>query len=482
MKQLPNIVSSLDSLTVEDEEVFKKSIEAINQDMEKYASQFMKDIKNLKKIAWLKYGESLSINMTYVGIAVKALVMVALAWQQTLEKAADIAGPIFRPVNSALGAIAKLLNLITRLAELAMIQSDINNIPLTEALRKEELEEAKALLLKSTFLKVTSFLLTVFTVIAFTGALTTPLGWVFLAGASVVDWLDNGVQEVRKAEKELRRCKRKYGQATEEEKELIEEELSALEKKVTHLKTEEFWLRFNVVSMILFACAPIPVVGLPMLGLGFVVLGIAGARSAYVAAKEQAELFLEAQSKLPPVSETEAADKTIRAQLARGMQNTMLKLAKSLVKPKPVIEIELMPITKKVNPASSPVEQTPAAQAPKMPPVEETRTTTSKLLVGESLAAKEPDPVMQIPVAPTTKKLFIETHKTKKLLQSLLEEPVAETKDMKKEHDKLASSRQKSRNKTSSMPSWLFDKHAPSHKNAEPSDPLTHSVNKVGKK
>ncbi len=260
-----------------------------------------------KSIERVIRGAALSTSMGFFSTALQVLTIVGYSWIITLKEAAAFAGSIFYPIGATFTSLTKLFNLIATTSTLGRIKSEREQA-LDDMERAARLTEAEALLRTEKWLKLTSFVLNTLSVIAFAGALTSPIGWVLVAAATIVDWRDTGVNGVKKAQLEYEHANVDAEKATEGSPEyeklqnIVKEKAEALDKA----KTEEKWCRVNAVAMILFACAPIPVVGPVFLGLGFATFGIASARNIIVALKPR---FARPSSKKEKAEEgTEMAD------------------------------------------------------------------------------------------------------------------------------------------------------------------------------
>jgi len=303
MQHLKDIITAITALTIDTENHFKEKIDQFNKeniDVDIQISALSKEYALLRKntayIARLEYGKDLSTYMTYGTAALKAAVTIGLAWFNTLSEAAQTAGAIFYPISAAFTSSAKLFSFLGRTSQFFIASSEANKREISEV-RKLELEDTKALLRTSAMFKLLTFSLSLLSVLAFAGILATPIGWAFVAAATVVDWIDDGLGASQRADKTLQKFKKEH------EKELTDpakadkdilNELNTLQEKADHAKSEARWGFANAVAMILIACGPIPFAG-PILGLaGLAVFGAVSIRNAYVAAKPYVEKYFTA--------------------------------------------------------------------------------------------------------------------------------------------------------------------------------------------
>lgn len=303
MQHLKDIITAITALTITTESHFKEKIDHFNQenrDVDIEISALSKEYALLRKntayIARLEYGKDLSTYMTYGTAALKAVVTIGLAWFHTLGEAAETAGTIFYPISAAFTSSAKLFSFLGRTTQFFIASTEANKREISEV-RKLELEDTKALLRKSAMFKLLTFSLSLLSTLALAGVLATPIGWAFVAAATLVDWIDDGLGASQRADKALQKFKEKHTEElvdpAEENRDILNQ-LKILQKKADQAKSEARWGFANTVAMILIACGPIPFAG-PILGLaGLAVFGIVSIRNTYVAAKPYVEKYFTA--------------------------------------------------------------------------------------------------------------------------------------------------------------------------------------------
>ena len=302
MQHLKDIITAITTLTISTENSFKEKIDQFNQENINIAvgiqlldlsKEYTLLRKNTNYIARLEYGKDLSTYMTYGTAALKAAVTIGLAWFNTLNEAAQVAGTIFYPISAAFTSSAKLFSFLGRASQF-FIASNAANKREISAIRKLELEDTKALLRNSAGFKLLTFSFSLLSVLAFAGILATPIGWAFVAVATVADWIDDGLGASQRADKALHKFKEEYTEKLAQGKTEIVSQLNTLQEKTEHAKLEAQWGFANAVAMILMACGPIPLAG-PILGLaGLGVFGIVSIRNTYIAAKPYVEKYFAA--------------------------------------------------------------------------------------------------------------------------------------------------------------------------------------------
>jgi len=268
---------------------FNNSTQDINKLMTSLLEQFGTLQQNTTNIARLDYGKKVSTYMIYVSAALKSGLTLYLAWIDTLSEATKTAGTIFYPISATFTTTVKLLAFLGTIVQYFIASSEANK-ELVE-IRKEELENSKAILRKSTAFKFVAFTLNFLSILAFAGLLTTPVGWIFVAAATAIDWVNEGLHAYYEAQKSLKKFDDFYRVNTPEQKEFELSDRLKYEAKVNQTRTTAIWGFANTVAVILLACSPIPVAG-PFIALaGIGLLSVVTIRNVYVAGMPYAKRF-----------------------------------------------------------------------------------------------------------------------------------------------------------------------------------------------
>ncbi len=290
MKQLSDIIQDLITLDHEQENAFKQKFMDFNANVQKFNKEHNEIRAYTAQLATLEYSKNASIYMDYVTSVAKAIAIVVFAVSHTLGAAAKKAGAIFYPISASFTTLAKLFASLKRITQLrAAVSKEEDN-----EILKLQLEEAKSLLADSALFRILIFLLNGASILAFAGLLTTPIGWPLVAGATLIEWVDDELGAWKRASHALEKFKKEHGiinipDSTTDEK--IIEEFTLLQKTVDTTKSQAIWGFINVIAMVLIACGPIPIAG-PFLGLaGLGLFGIVSVRNGYVAAKPYVEKY-----------------------------------------------------------------------------------------------------------------------------------------------------------------------------------------------
>ena len=320
MRRVNKIITITNALTVATESTYQidKPIAIANSNIKMNTLTLDKEMleiiqryrtlrNNIKDIAESEFARNLSIYLVYFTAAIKGITTAFLAWGDGLSRAAEKTGSIFYPVSATFNTTAASLRLSSCISRWYIAYTKAKKTQ-KQADKQEELERRE-----NVFFSVLTVTLNGLSFLAFAGILTMPLGWVFVAAAMLMDWVDNGLGGYRRAnaglcaylsnkkdilfelfgagyydEKGCFKLKtvKDISAALEAErakppgspivKKKIEELqlLLLLQKKVDETKTAAQWRALSVISMILIACGPIPAAG-SLLGLaGLVVMGI----------------------------------------------------------------------------------------------------------------------------------------------------------------------------------------------------------------
>lgn len=308
MQELKDIIFLIKNLTVnaknkEQEKAAKEQIRIFNKNTEAFYNEISKVFEeyqsleiNIHRITTLKYGENISDYMNYTTATLKALVTAGLAWFSTLGEAAQAAGSIFYPISATFTSSAKLFSFLGRTTQFFIASNEASKEEISE-LRKLELDDTKALLKKSAAFKFLAFSFSALSALAFAGVLATPIGWGFVAAATLVDWIDDGLGASQRANKALKKFSDEYEEKLAKNDPDTLNEFNMLQEKANQAKLEAQWGFANAIAMVLIACGPIPLVG-PFLGLaGLATFGVVSVRNTYVAAKPYVEKYLTAAAR-----------------------------------------------------------------------------------------------------------------------------------------------------------------------------------------
>jgi hypothetical protein len=215
-----------------------------------------------EEIDTLNYGRDIFSMMDILTTVTRGVLTIILGWNIGIAQAAAYTGIIFYPINAAFIATAMLFNLIIRVIELFRASGDLQAAK-EKALGTQEQKDAEFLLKTSAAFRFLIFTVQVLSVLAFAGLLSTPLGWIFVAGATLITWIDETFSKIKTAKADLRAfeiscCELSF---PEYKKNYIK-----LQEEVAKAEKDAAWNFINVISAILIACGPIPVAG-PFLGL-----------------------------------------------------------------------------------------------------------------------------------------------------------------------------------------------------------------------
>ncbi|MCE3237161.1 MAG: hypothetical protein K0R24_142 [Gammaproteobacteria bacterium] len=288
LEQIHEIIASIETLNKSTEEGFKKQIQHLNESIKLFNA--MIDLNEFnEKISTLTYGRNLFTLMDSLGNFLKGTAILLQAWHSTVTSAVSHVKHIFYPIHAAFVTLNLLINFFIRVVEL--IKTDHSHAALLkeEAFRQQELEDAKFLLKTSTLFRFLTFTLQLLSVLALAGVITTSLGVVFLAAASLTTWIDETLSE----EKTMRDAKKKFQRP--EKNPLTQkdnDELNLLNEKISQTRWNAAYKSINVISAIFIACGIIPPAG-PILGIiGLSMLSIAPVKvllSQASASKERSE-------------------------------------------------------------------------------------------------------------------------------------------------------------------------------------------------
>lgn len=312
---------------VEDFNFAIDDINARKKVIEQLLAQYQKIDKNIQDISRLEFAKNMSIYMTYATAVAKAITTIGLAWMDTLAQASQQAGLIFYPITATLNTITALFRLGSRGAQYYLAYSESRKEQLEE-LRQIELARARRLLAKSIVLRSLVFTLNLLSILAFAGVLATPVGWVFVAASTFVDWLDKGIGAYIGAKKTLNGFIKEYSASnlfrgidlsnasSEEVRKYVDQELKKLsevekqkhkegftlspedtQRRIKLRELKEHYIHVdktrnttiigfaNTVAMVMIACGPLPGIG-PLLGLaGLLIMGSAAIGGLYIALK-----------------------------------------------------------------------------------------------------------------------------------------------------------------------------------------------------
>ena len=283
VQQFSHLVSSLKDMNRNNETQFKSALERMNQIINSINQQQAA----ITPIHLLEYGRNISNYLSSLGSLTQLFFIIGFAFKATLQKAIDVAGGIFYPITAVFNTLAKLFQLISSVIKVI----DPKQQALNDTYRDESREKAETLLRTSVAFKSLSVILNVLAFIAFIGLIANPVGWGFVAAATVIDWMDEGIGKVREAELAYENQKKKWDEDNHTS-EAIKIELDICHENLIKAKNEERWGRVNVMGMILFACAPIPVVGQVLMIIGLAAFTIAVARNIYTALKPRIQNYL----------------------------------------------------------------------------------------------------------------------------------------------------------------------------------------------
>lgn len=307
------------------EEKLNTETDEINVDMKELLANFEALKANTKVIARLEYGKTLSTYLIYTAAAAKATYTFIAAWIDSLTEATKAAGHIFYPISATFTTIVRLFAFGGRAIQTWIAYKEMSQQ--ASELAQLEFENAKNLLRRSAAFKFVAFTLNFLSVLAFAGLLTTPLGWVFVAAATTIDWIDDGLESRSRAKEGLEKFLEVNKDA---DKESTAYQKAEKDKRDLVAQTDSTakWGFGNVVAMILIACAPIPVVG-PILSLaGLFIMGVVTVRNTYVAAKPYA---IDAKNYFfPPKPAPNAIKKDIELDLYREYVPPTVQLSKEV--------------------------------------------------------------------------------------------------------------------------------------------------------
>ena len=212
---------------------------------------FNKNQDEALQITTLNYGVNLFTILNYLATATKGIMTCFLAWNIGVSKALQHISPIFYPINASFIAVSMFFKFLITSVEFFRTRRAVKE---AGVYAEQELADAKALLKTSTAFQFFIFTFQLLAALAFAGALTTPLGWAFVAGATLVGWVNETFLGVKNAQAQMN----KYQENTQAYKDA--------EAEFNKQKNEARWKFINVESAILVACGPIPPIG-PLLGL-----------------------------------------------------------------------------------------------------------------------------------------------------------------------------------------------------------------------
>lgn len=390
---------STEATVVESAQKLNTETNDINISMTDLLAQFTLLNDRMKFIARIEYGKTLSTYLIYAAAAGKAIYTFVLAWADTLGEAAKAAGTLFYPINATFATIVKIFVLSAKAIQVYIAHDEANK-PGNE-LAKTELENAKILLRKSAIFKFVAVTLNFLSILAFAGILTTPIGWMFVAAATTVDWLDDGWGASQRALEGRKTFLEKHA-LSDKESQAYQDGLNYCQEKIAQTQTAARWGFGSVVSIILIASAPIPIAG-PMLSLaGLLVLGIVTVRNVYVAAKPYfptiKDYFFprkkEAKEELEE-TESDKFDRTLYVAPTPAIQETIAPKAIKEISPEHIV-----PITQEVREPKVAVSAQMNNDAKVVSPSQEGKVSApSQVQVLKSLVSATPSnsaPVKQV--------------------------------------------------------------------------------------
>ncbi len=261
---------------------FNESLDESNSSFVEIMQKYKQLKRDTKYIVRLEYSKQAVTYMTYATAATKGGFTAWLAWVDSLNEATKLAGTIFYPISATFTTLINTCSFLFRTCQYYIARDQYNKSQ--DSMYKEELARRKASLRRSAAFKFVASVFNTLSILAFLGVLTTPVGFAFIAAATTVNWIDDGLGAYLEAKESLR----EYEDSIPNLKDLNEDEQrehSTFQKKVTDAKTAAIWGFANTVAVILAACAPIPVIG-PFLGLaGLALLGVATMRNVIVNGK-----------------------------------------------------------------------------------------------------------------------------------------------------------------------------------------------------
>lgn len=345
MELFQKMTSSLKTLNKDNEQEFMITVDSFNALTQKHHDDLINTIKltyssivqtqkEKKFIEKLLYGTTLAFYAGYLGSTIHLAYIIASCCGATIREVAKVAGRVCYPIAVTINMSRKLFNFAVSIFEV----KNSRQIILEKIQHSEEIKEATRLIHRSFFLKLTSVILSAMAITAFTILLINPVGWGLAAVANVVDWLDSGIGGIKKAELEVKIAERALAREPDDQ-----DAMKNLTKKQADLATAtttEKWIRTNMISMVLFACLPIPVVGLLLSGMGLAMFSVVAVRNIYVGMKPHIEEYKKAKTeKINPV-EIElttfitSSEKNISSGLRQGKELELK--TKEEIKSKPV--------------------------------------------------------------------------------------------------------------------------------------------------
>ncbi len=255
IEEINEIIPLVDTLNLTTQEDLREKITQLAGSIKK----FNKHKRFKEKIITLNYGVNLFTIMDYLAMGTRGVVTCILAWNIGMSKALEHVSPIFYPINASFIAASMFVKLLITTVEFFRTRGEAKE---AEMSTEQELQNAKMLLKKSTAFRFFIFTFQVLAVLGFAGVLTTPLGWVFVAAATLVGWINETFVDVKKAQAE----RDKYPEGSHEY--VLED------TEVNKQKNEAVWKFMDVISAVLVACGPIPPVGplLALIGLGLLAI------------------------------------------------------------------------------------------------------------------------------------------------------------------------------------------------------------------
>ncbi|MCD6038908.1 MAG: hypothetical protein K0S27_308 [Gammaproteobacteria bacterium] len=281
LQYIHTTLSSIDELNDSTESKFQQHLEVLNQKIHVYNETKKLD----EQIATVHYGKNLFSTGDYLDNVLKAGMILFRAWHAGIRVAIHHVSPLFKPIHSLLVSLTILCNFIISIIELVKKSRSNTVLAKENALQEQESKDAESLLKTSIIFKSIVLTLHILSTLAFVGIITTPVGVVFLAAASLVGWIDETFGEYKKNKNAMKKFP-----ALDKDHLLTSEDIKKLEllkKQTAEARRESTWKAVNVIAMILIACGPIPPAG-PLVGLiGISMLAIAPARLLYNQAKAE---------------------------------------------------------------------------------------------------------------------------------------------------------------------------------------------------
>ncbi len=181
-------------------------------------------------------------------------------------------GALCPPIIQSINALKKFLSFLGTLLKLK------ENKTLSEFFKSMGAYEIS--LLTS---KILSFSLYVLTAVAYAGFLATPVGPALIAAAAAVEWIGEFVS----TRAQVKALLNKRNECTNTmELAALDLEIMDAQKKYALIKKNAGWEIANLASLVLSACAPIPVVGAALLVIGITILVVVSLRNFYVSRQE----------------------------------------------------------------------------------------------------------------------------------------------------------------------------------------------------